>query len=83
MYAWSSRDRLCPMRMTWMEHNYNEPEYEIVKYHKRRLRRWTKLDYAREGKIESHKFRIQRFAGRLGEWPLWIPHKFTRKKKVA
>jgi hypothetical protein len=41
-YAWSSRDRLCSMRMVWHERNYNDPRFGL-----RRLEHRPSLAIAR------------------------------------
>ena len=58
--------------MVWREHNYNEPKYELVKYRRRSLRRMprTGLFYDNESKVENYLWRIQRFPGIMGQWPL-------------
>jgi len=55
MFAWSARDRLTPLRMVWLERNYNSPKYELEKYRKPDTRRHTRclsavvrVDYDRD-----------------------------------
>jgi hypothetical protein len=61
--------------MIWLEHNYNEPEYELRRQSRRArdLRLAVRLDWKPESKIENYRWERQRFAGRLGEWPHFKP----------
>jgi len=82
MYAWNSRNRLCPPRMIWLEHNYNDHKFELARMHKRRLRAYNKLGWKRESKVEYHHWKYRIAAGILGEWPLYKPHKRVKKINV-
>lgn len=79
-YSWSSRDRLCPMRMVWLDYNYHEPCYEIKKLGRPHLRAYTRLDWIKENRIERHLWRRRAMAGRLGDWPNWRPDHQRRAK---
>lgn len=68
MFCWGSAGRLRPVRMCWLERNYNEPRYDIVKWHLPSLRRHT---VALPGtKVEWDRETRQRFPGETGKWPL-------------
>lgn len=70
MYAWSSRARLCPLRMVWLDDNYNDPVYELTKLHRRNMRRYPKQLQART-RVPNVRFRHRVAPGRLGEWPVF------------
>ena len=82
-YSWASRDRLCPMRMVWLDYNYGEPIYEIKKLVRPFLRAETRVDRMSTSRIEFHSWRGARMAGRLGDWPLWRPDHRKRAKPAA
>lgn len=83
MFAWSSAGRLRPVRMVWLEHNYNEPKYELIKYRRgRSLNPIPRMKWMPGPKMEDDRERRQRHPGVTGRWP-W--YKFRRKivdKKV-
>lgn len=39
MFCWSTKDRLRPMRMVWLDRNHNSPKHELVKWRQPNLRR--------------------------------------------
>jgi hypothetical protein len=43
MFAWQSEGRLRPLHMVWLEHNYNEPAYELIKWRAPSLKRMPRL----------------------------------------
>lgn len=57
-FCWSSAGRLRPVRMVWLENNYNEPRYELVKWHAPNLRRYPRLGIFRdrESKVENDRW---------------------------
>jgi hypothetical protein len=74
-FCWGSRDRLAPMRMIWLERNYNEPRFAMRQMMgPRRLRAWLKCDRDMLGgtvnKVELDRENRQRSPGKLGDWPL-------------
>jgi len=69
MFCWSSAGRLRPMRMVWMERNYNDPRYSLIRWRKPALRTVPRMEWIREGKVEADRERRQRFPGKMGEWP--------------
>lgn len=72
MFAWYSEDRLRPLRMVWLEHNYNEPRYELAKLERemRRPRAYPRLEYCHpDGRVERDRERRQRSPMRHG----WSP----------
>lgn len=75
-FAWSSRDRLCPMRMVF-DDIPNYPKYETVKYRRPRLRR-TMLELQQSTRLENCRWVSRSPAGRLGEWPVF---KYGRRKR--
>lgn len=85
MFYWASRDRLCPMRITWIVDdgiyaNFNEPKYVLRRERRRGLRKAPKLsDEKPMSKIEWHRFQHQSAAGKLGEWPVF---KWGRRKRT-
>ena len=85
MYAWQSRDRLCPPRMVWLEHNYNEPRYELVKWHQPSLRDPPRLAWGpwRKAKVEDDRDSRQRFPGETGRWPLNRRRRKWRRSRKA
>lgn len=72
-YGWSSRDRLCPMRMVDLRgHNYHR--FEVKRMRRKRLRAWTRLpDGPREPKFELHRWKHTVAAGMLGRFPVMLP----------
>lgn len=74
-YAWSSRDRLAPMRMVACDHHY--PKYDIIKYRKPSLRKMTKLEIGPRLRVEECRFASDYPPGRLGEWPVF---RYGRRK---
>lgn len=78
MFCWSSRHRLCPMRIGWLERNYNEPKYELRRMTKRRLRAHTRVGKRGDSKMDYHRWRHTCAAGKLGEWPVY---KFGRRRQ--
>jgi hypothetical protein len=78
-YAWSARDRLCPVRLVW--HNGNCPKFEIARSRKRSLRAYIRAQRPQESRIEADRWSRQRFAGLLGHWPLFSPPHERRRKK--
>jgi hypothetical protein len=82
-YAWASRDRLCPMRMVWPEHNYNWPKYELrrLRITYSSLRAGTRLHGKPGSKIERRREEHRRYVGRLGEQPHWRPDHRKRKRR--
>ena len=81
MFCWQSRDRLCFPRMVWLEHNYNEPKYELVKYRSARgLRAWPRLIPCYETKVDNYLWKIRKFPGIMGYWPLNRRPKRPKKK---
>ena len=52
MFCWSTKGRLRPMRMVWLDRNDNSPKYELMKYRQPSLRRaprnlqsWTRVEH--------------------------------------
>lgn len=68
-FAWASAGRLRPMRMVWLERNYNDPKYELVKWRQPSLRTVPRMEWARLPKVEDDRESRQRFPGKTGEWP--------------
>lgn len=79
MYAWSSRGRLCPMRMVWFDRRCYLPKYELVRMARRRSLRAFVPCYS-EPKVAYHRLLNRSSAGVLGDWPV---HKYGRRKKNA
>jgi len=77
-YAWSSRDRLCPMRMVPLDWSY--PKYETVKYHRPRLRKMTRLEIGPRLRVQEIPFNSDYPPGRLGEWPVF---RYGRRKRIS
>lgn len=75
-FAWSSRNRLCPVRM--VDVDYNEPKYEVAKYRRPRLRRLTKLDCVPYLRLPDRQMAYISPPGRLGEWPVF---RYGRRKR--
>jgi hypothetical protein len=73
-YAWSARDRLCPPRMVWLERHHYHPEFEIARMRMRSLRAYNRVERPAESRVEADRWNRRRFAGRLGEWPLYKPY---------
>lgn len=76
-FAWSSRDRLCPMRMVYDDIPHYA-KYEIKKEHRPRLRRWPKLGWHVSTKLELCRMGSSFPPGRLGEWPVF---RYGRRKR--
>lgn len=68
-YGWSSRDRLCPMRMVDCDHG--SPKYEMVKYRRPRLRKMTRLELPPRSPMDDCRFASTSPPGRLGQWPVF------------
>jgi hypothetical protein len=70
MFAWQSEGRLRPLHMVWLEHNYNEPVYELIKWRAPSLKRMPRLGpfLIRESRVDLDRERRQRFPGRTGHW---------------
>lgn len=70
MFCWGSAGRLRAPRMVWLEHNYHEPKYELVKWRQPSLRRHSRMVELRGSKIEWDRESRQRFPGETGKRPL-------------
>ena len=79
MFAWSARDRLCWMRMVWLEHNYNEPRYAIHRqyYARRRLRRWLP---SLQAEIRCDRHGVINLPPKIGKYPV-LPRWHRPKKQ--
>jgi hypothetical protein len=57
MYAWSSRNRLTPMRMIWSASmkNPNSFVFELIKWRKRGLRA-SRIDVRRYTRVEMDRY---------------------------
>jgi hypothetical protein len=69
MFCWGSAGRMRPMRMVWLERNYNEPQYELIRWRKPSLRSRARLDLA-GSKVEWDRETRLRFPGETGKWPV-------------
>lgn len=77
-YAWSSRDRLAPMRMVPCDQN--EPKYEMEKYRMPRARRrHVRLGWHVCPLLPDRGEALRHPPGRLGEWPVF---KYGKRKKI-
>jgi hypothetical protein len=70
MFAWSSAGRLRPMRMEWIDADYHEPLYEIVKLERPGIRRWPRLQFKIKGsRVDSDRDMRRALPGATGRWP--------------
>jgi hypothetical protein len=85
-YAWSSRDRLCPMRMVWHERNYNDPRFELRRLEHRMGRGKSlarnRVERPSESRVEADRWSRRRFPGLTGEQPLQRKAKRRRPHRL-
>ena len=67
MYVWGARDRLCWPRMMWLEHNYNEPEYEMHRQYRAR-KRLRRLRFGLQAQTRCDN--INTIPPKIGRWPV-------------
>lgn len=79
MFCWSSAGRLRPMRMVFLDRNYNTHQFDLIKWKKRRIRADKRLDEPPLGSKVEHEIAMrQQLPGRTGEWPRYRKAKPTR-----
>jgi hypothetical protein len=67
MFLWARADRLRPMHMVWSERNYNEPEYDLIRWRKPQLRGVPRMDWiCRFSKVDDDRETRRYFRGGRG-----------------
>ena len=56
MFCWSTKGRLRPMRMVWLDRNHNSPKHELIKYRQPSLLR-SKRSLQSLPRIEDDRLR--------------------------
>jgi hypothetical protein len=57
--------------MVWLEQNYNEPKYRLVKYERMCLKKFPRMDGLWRGsRVEDDRWMRWRYPGETGKWPL-------------
>jgi hypothetical protein len=75
MYAWSSRNRLTPMRMVYPATNWNDHKFDLIKWRRLSLRA-CRIDVRRFNRVEYNRLNRRNFPQARDGVPWW-----TRRPK--